>query len=174
MSMAVQSVSNTKSSKPIFTADKITWHAPIFSNHNGFHHWFADLRWIWLNHGHGRSGSTILESCHKTINILGTLKLWHESTKLALKPFTIIKVLNSFNYHLSLSENWHIYSIFHASLPSPFKHTEIHGENFIRPLPDLRRTTRIWNRSNYFLLVEKEKLILSNGRDILQAKTLGN
>ena len=62
------------------------------------------------------------------------LKLRHESKKLALKregPFTIAEVLNPLNYRLSLSENWRIHSVFHASLLSPFKQNEIHGENFI-------------------------------------------
>ena len=68
------------------------------------------------------------------------LKLRHERKKFAPKregPFTITEVLNPLNYHLSLPENWRIHPIFHATLLSPFKHTEIHGENFIWPPPDL-------------------------------------
>ena len=44
---------------------------------------------------------------------------------------------NPLNYCLSLPENWRIHPVFHASLLSPFKNTEIHGENFIWPPPDL-------------------------------------
>ena len=68
------------------------------------------------------------------------LKLRHESKKLAPKregPFVITEVLNPLNYRLSLPESWRIHPIFHASLLSPFKHTDVHGENFIRPPPDL-------------------------------------
>ena len=68
------------------------------------------------------------------------LKLRHESKKLAPEregPFVITEVLNPLNYRLSLPESWHIHPIFHASLLSSFKHTNVHGENFIRPPPDL-------------------------------------
>ena len=68
------------------------------------------------------------------------LKLRHESKKLAPKregPFTIAEVLNPLNYRLSLPESWHIHPVFHTSLLSPFKHTNVHGENFICPPPDL-------------------------------------
>ena len=68
------------------------------------------------------------------------LKLRHESKKLAPKregPFIVTEVLSPLNYRLSLPESWRIHPVFHASLLSPFKHTDIHGENFIRPPPDL-------------------------------------
>ena len=68
------------------------------------------------------------------------LKSQHKSKKLAPKrvgPFSVTEVLNPLNYCLSLPESWHIYSIFHASLLSSFKQTEVHRENFIHPPPGL-------------------------------------
>ena len=68
------------------------------------------------------------------------LKLRHESKKLAPKregPFPIIEVLNPLNYRLLLPKTWRIHPVFHASLLSPFKHNDIHGENFPNPPPDL-------------------------------------
>ena len=52
-------------------------------------------------------------------------------------PFLISEVLNPLNYRLSLPKSWHIHPVFHVTLLSPFKHTEVHGENFPQPPPDL-------------------------------------
>ena len=68
------------------------------------------------------------------------LKLRYESKKLAPKregPFVISEVLNPLNYRLSLPESWRIHPVFHASLLSPYKDNNVHGENFPRPPPDL-------------------------------------
>src|SRR5277367_6980045 len=68
------------------------------------------------------------------------LKLRHESKKLAPKregPFLITEVLNPPNYRLSLPKSWRIHPVFHASLLSPFRNNDIHGENYPQPPPDL-------------------------------------
>jgi hypothetical protein len=68
------------------------------------------------------------------------LKLRHESKKLAPKregPFKITEVLNTLNYRLLLPKNWRIHPVFHASLLSPYKENNVHGENFPEPPPEL-------------------------------------
>ena len=62
------------------------------------------------------------------------------STKLALKrqgPFKIKKVLSPITYQLELPPQWKIHDIFHVDLLTPYRETELHGANFIRPPPDL-------------------------------------
>src|SRR5271155_5310214 len=68
------------------------------------------------------------------------LKLRYESQKIAPKregPFWILEVLNPLNYCLELPWSWRIHPVIHASLLSPYKTNGVHGENFIRPPPDL-------------------------------------
>ena len=68
------------------------------------------------------------------------LKLRHESKKLAPKregPFEITEVLNTLNDRLLLPKNWRIHLVFHASLLSPYKENNVHGENFPEPPPEL-------------------------------------
>jgi hypothetical protein len=38
---------------------------------------------------------------------------------------------------LELPAHWKIFNVFHASLLTPYKETEEHGENFPEPPPDL-------------------------------------
>jgi Chromo (CHRromatin Organisation MOdifier) domain len=52
-------------------------------------------------------------------------------------PFKIIKVISPVVYHLELPPHWKIFNTFHASLLTPYKETEEHGENFPEPPPDL-------------------------------------
>ena len=68
------------------------------------------------------------------------IHLNYPSRKLAPKqqePFKISQVLSPLTYHLCLPATWKIYDVFHASLLSPYKETEMHGPNFSKPLPDL-------------------------------------
>jgi Chromo (CHRromatin Organisation MOdifier) domain len=68
------------------------------------------------------------------------LKFRYESKKLAPKregPFTISEVLSPLNYRLSLPKSWRTHPVFHATLLSPFKNNNVHGENFPQPPPDL-------------------------------------
>ena len=68
------------------------------------------------------------------------LKIRYPSRKLASKregPFKITDVLGSVSYHLHLSNQWKIHPVFHAFLLSPYRKTNTHGPNYMRPLPDL-------------------------------------
>ena len=52
-------------------------------------------------------------------------------------PFKIKKVLSTLSYQLELPKSWKIHPTFHISLLSPYKETETHGPNYIRPPPEL-------------------------------------
>ena len=52
-------------------------------------------------------------------------------------PFKISRVISLVAYQLELPSQWKIHPIFHASLLLPYKETEQHGPNFIRPPPDV-------------------------------------
>ena len=68
------------------------------------------------------------------------LRIDRPSAKLAPKrhgPFTIKKVLSPITYQLELPPQWKIHDVFHADLLTPYRETELHGPNFMRPPPDL-------------------------------------
>lgn len=71
------------------------------------------------------------------------LKLGYQTKKLVPKregPFRVEAVLGPLTYRLKLPEQWtakRVHPVFHASLLTPFKENEIHGENYIRPPPDV-------------------------------------
>jgi hypothetical protein len=68
------------------------------------------------------------------------LHLGYPNCKLAPKrkgPFVITEVLSPVTYKLSLPVQWRIHPVFHATLLSPFKETDVHGPNFIKPPPDI-------------------------------------
>ena len=48
-------------------------------------------------------------------------------------PFKVKKVLSTLSYQLELPKSWKIHPTFHISLLSPYKETETHGPNYIRP-----------------------------------------
>ena len=52
-------------------------------------------------------------------------------------PFPISEVLGKWTYRLTLPHQWKIHDVFHASLLSPYKETEVHGPNYTNPPPDL-------------------------------------
>ena len=68
------------------------------------------------------------------------LRTFYPTAKLAPKrygPLQIKKVLSDVSYELELPKTWKIHPVFHANLLTPYKETELHGENFARPPPDL-------------------------------------
>jgi hypothetical protein len=71
------------------------------------------------------------------------LRTSHPTTKLAPKhfgPFKVTEVINPMSFHLGILAQWRqkkIHPVFHASLLSPYKETEEHGENFPELPPDL-------------------------------------
>jgi RNase H-like domain found in reverse transcriptase/Integrase zinc binding domain len=52
-------------------------------------------------------------------------------------PFEIEEVLGPVTYRLKLPTTWKIHNVFHAILLKPYVETEVHGENFSRPIPDI-------------------------------------
>jgi hypothetical protein len=52
-------------------------------------------------------------------------------------PFVIKKVLGPLTYELKLPQRWQIHPIFHASLLSPYRTTDVHGPAFSEPPPDI-------------------------------------
>src|SRR5229473_7677348 len=68
------------------------------------------------------------------------LRLPYQVTKLAPKrygPFKIMKEISPVAYQLCLPAAWNIHNVFHASLLSPYRETNAHGPNYLRPPPDL-------------------------------------
>lgn len=92
--------------------------------------------------------------------------MWLEGTNLKLGynkkittkregPFTITEVIGPVNYKLRLPPKWTIRNIFHASLLTPYKENEVHGENFIQPPADLIDGEQEW---------EIERILSHRGR----------
>ena len=68
------------------------------------------------------------------------LQIDQPSTKLAPKrhgPFKVKKVLSPITYQLELPPQWKIHDVFHADLLTPYRETEFHRPNFMKPPPDL-------------------------------------
>ena len=68
------------------------------------------------------------------------LTLPYGSVKLAPRchgPFQITQVISPVAYKLALPLQWTIHPIFHTSLLTPYVETKEHGENYLRPPPDL-------------------------------------
>jgi Chromo (CHRromatin Organisation MOdifier) domain len=68
------------------------------------------------------------------------LKLTHPKAKLDAKrygPFPITKEVSPVVFQLALPPQWCVHNMFHASLLTPYKETEEHGENFLQPPPEL-------------------------------------
>jgi hypothetical protein len=64
----------------------------------------------------------------------------YESRKLAPKregPFPIHSVLGPYTYRLELPETWRVHPVFDRALLTPYVQTQEHGENFLRPPPDI-------------------------------------
>jgi hypothetical protein len=68
------------------------------------------------------------------------LKIGYPTRKLSPKregPFEIIEVISTHAYRLKLLNQWRIHPVFHAALLTPYRETETHGKNYLRPPPDL-------------------------------------
>src|SRR5258708_24904453 len=64
----------------------------------------------------------------------------YESKKLAPKregPFTVSEVLGRYTNRLELPNTWRIHNVFDRSLLTPYVQTQEHGENYLRPPPDI-------------------------------------
>ena len=68
------------------------------------------------------------------------LKTDQPTSKLAAKrhgPFAVAQVLSPVTYWLTLPEQWKIHPVFHVDLLTPYRETAFHGDNYMRPPPDL-------------------------------------
>jgi hypothetical protein len=59
--------------------------------------------------------------------------------------FKIKEVLGPVTFRLKLPTTWKIYNMFYAILPKPYIKTEVHGENFSRPIPDILDGEEVYN-----------------------------
>jgi hypothetical protein len=60
-------------------------------------------------------------------------------------PFKIEEVLGPVTYRLKLPNTWKIHNVFHAVLLKPYVETEVHGENFSRPILDILDGEEVYN-----------------------------
>jgi len=68
------------------------------------------------------------------------LKMPYETAKLSPKwyrPFRVAAKISNTSYQIDLPPTWKIHPVFHATLLTPYKETEIHGPNFLEPPPDI-------------------------------------
>jgi hypothetical protein len=59
--------------------------------------------------------------------------------------FKIEEVLGPATYRLKLPMTWKIHNVFYAILLKPYIETEVHGENFSRPIPDIFDGEEVYN-----------------------------
>ena len=83
-------------------------------------------------------------------------KVWLEGTHLKLPystmklmprqygPFKVVARISSVAFKLELLTNWKIHPIFHASLLTPYKETEAHGQNVLEPPLELINGEQEW------------------------------
>jgi Chromo (CHRromatin Organisation MOdifier) domain len=60
-------------------------------------------------------------------------------------PFEIEEVLGPVTYRLKLPITWKVHNVFHAVPLKPYIKTEVHGENFSRPIPDILDGEEVYN-----------------------------
>src|SRR5271168_3864925 len=59
-------------------------------------------------------------------------------------PFEIEEVLGPLTYRLKLPPSWKIHNVFHATLLRPYKENDVHGENYLRPPPDIEEGEEVY------------------------------
>jgi hypothetical protein len=52
-------------------------------------------------------------------------------------PFEVDEVLGPVTFRLKIPTTWRIHNVFHAILLKPYRETEVYGENFPLPPPDI-------------------------------------
>jgi hypothetical protein len=91
-------------------------------------------------------------------------------------PFKIEEVLGPVTYRLKLPITWKVYNMFYAVLLKPYIKTEVHGENFSRPVPDILDGEEVYNVETILNTEEEDNLIntWSNGKDTRSLRPRGN
>ena len=59
-------------------------------------------------------------------------------------PFEVATKISHITYRINLPEAWKIHNIFHTSLLTPYKETNEHGPNFLKPPPNIIDDTPKW------------------------------
>jgi hypothetical protein len=59
--------------------------------------------------------------------------------------FKVEEVLRPVTYQLKLPTTWKIHNVFYAVLLKPYIETEVHGENFSRPILDILNGEEVYN-----------------------------
>jgi hypothetical protein len=73
----------------------------------------------------------------------GNMKMnYHIETR---RTIEVEEVLGPVTYQLKLLTTWKIYNVFHAVLLKPYIKTEVHGENFSRPIPVILDGEEVYN-----------------------------
>jgi Chromo (CHRromatin Organisation MOdifier) domain len=79
------------------------------------------------------------------------IRTTHPTTKLRAKrfgPFQITEVISPTIYCIQLPTQWKIHDTFHAALLHPHKTTELYGNTFVEPPPDLIAGHEEWEVEN--------------------------
>jgi Chromo (CHRromatin Organisation MOdifier) domain len=75
------------------------------------------------------------------------LQTTHPTTKLRPKrygPFRVTEAISPVTYRLELLAQWRIHNVFHASLLMPYRETEAHGANYLKPPPEIVNGQEEW------------------------------
>ena len=58
--------------------------------------------------------------------------------------FKIKEVIGPVTYQLKLPKDWKIHNVFHAVLLKPYTETNVHGENYTQPPPELLEEQEVY------------------------------
>ena len=92
------------------------------------------------------------------------LKTDQPTSKLAPRrhgPFTIAQVMSPVSYRLELPHQWRIHLVFHIDLLTPYRETKMHGENYLRPPPEL-----VNNEEEYEVEAILDSRVFGRGRKL--------
>ena len=60
------------------------------------------------------------------------------------EPFKIKEVMGPVTYWLELPRDWKIHNVFHVVLLKPYTETDVHGENYTQPPPELLEEQEVY------------------------------
>jgi hypothetical protein len=91
-------------------------------------------------------------------------------------PFEVEEVLGPVTYQLKLPTTWRVHNVFHAVLLKPYIKTEVHRENFLRPILDILDGEEVYNVETILNTGKEDDLIniWSNKKDIQSPRPRGN